>query len=267
MFKIDKMKYFVFVLFNLLSIIIVAQSEYSAMLLSLQGEGYFERNGVREKLKIPTSFKTNDEIHLISGTAEIMLFSGGTQTISMKSKYIVPKYDFSNGEDIFALANSEKGSILTETSSAYSVRGYSTAFPIRSKVLDINTAFIIIRDTTLLGNSKFILKDYMTQKVLWEDELHDSIISFDNISVKKGTLYSWSIETSARMPLLGTIEVMGDEVIEELLTEPRKTEFDYIKTASVLISRDFYFDAYNILQEANVLFKRQTIFSELLNRM
>jgi len=234
------------------------------MLLNIDGSGYLQRKGQKENLKVPMSFIEGDLIVVTRGSANVLHFSAGEMTIKSGESFVIPAFDFDMGEDIFAYANSNEGSALNETGSSYFLRGEQNAFPTRSRIINGEIAQVYIPNFAEIEDPQIYVREYESQKELYNKKITDSIIVLDKVRFKKGKLYSWMVVSKNKMPALGTIEVLSAEEAYDLNKSfEYNTHFDYIDAIVYYTKNDFIFKAIQVINRAQNIYPEISIYSYL----
>lgn len=262
----------------LVSLIIIplcspAQSNYTAMILSLRGEGVILRDAQEEKIEVPQRFIPGDELSIKSGNAIIMLFSGQEIPLSAVSYFTIPKEDNTSRSQIAELANNSNAdqSLLAQSGVAFRIRGKSNVFPRSSKILSKeNIVLRIAYENPKKLNLGLKLIDSQTQKVIFEaDNISDSLVSLAEAPFIEGRSYYWTLSNTPNgRPELGTIIVPENiESGKPAQADLPKTNFEYINAISAHYNNKFYFDAYALINEAKQKFPDVTIYNLLLENI
>ncbi len=227
---------------------------YSALLLSLKGEGKYIRNEKEYSLSVPQSFLPGDKISVIKGNATLMLFSGDEISVIARNSYSIPSVVSS--PEIAALVTDSDGSpgLLGQTGTAYQIRGEHSAFPLKSKISDKKNAIIHLSSNNIPKNPiDFKLVHSLTQKTVWETEnLTDSVIFLQNAPLDKGQAYYWEITGLTKgKPVIGTI-IYPNQTELNMLKEfsEKESHYDYLVAISYFYQKKYFFEAYSILEKA-----------------
>lgn len=246
---------------------------FTAMILSLDGEGVIIRNSKEKPLELPQRYFPGDELSVKRGNAIVMLFSGEEIPLAAVSSYTVPNEQVSGASELYEMANDDKAdqSLLAQSGTAYRIRGKSNVFPLKSKVL--NTDNVILQLTyENVAELKLGLKviDGKTQKVVFEKEsISDSIISLAEVNWAEGKSYYWTLSNTPNgKPEMGTIVIPAKNDSPSLtqISEP-KSHFDYMNLISVYYNNRYYFDAYVIIKEAIEKYPDFKIYYSLLENL
>ncbi|MBN1951552.1 MAG: hypothetical protein JW801_10130 [Bacteroidales bacterium] len=271
--KLRKIQICLFV-FLFIAQISFGQKDYSAMILSIDGEGVVIRNSSEQPLQVPQRFIPGDEVSVKSGNALIMLFSGEEVPLSAVSYYTIPKEKSPSHSAVAKLANNTDDNILAQSGSAYRIRGFGSTFkvfPRNSKLMDIENAVLRV-DYAKSGQLDLGLsiRDANTQKVIFTKEnVSDTSISLSEVPFEAGHSYYWTItNTPVGGPSLGTIIIPEEEskVLPELTGTP-KSNFDYLEAISAFYSEKYYFEALNLILEAKAKYPGVEIYDLMLGNI
>lgn len=238
------------------------QGDYSAIILSLEGDGELSRSSQKSELEFPQRFMPGDVITIKNGSAVVMLFSGEEIALSAVSDYTVPTDNTDYNSSLSAMANRSSQNLLTQSGAAYVLRkpGILDLFPQNSKVFDKNN--IILRTNTENPDKalyRIEIKDERTQKVIYKaDSLKGGHIHLSDIEYITGRTYYWNLrDLSTNESALGTIVFPVSNEIEYTTLE---SNFDYINAISELYSKKYYFDAYALVLKAMEEYPNQKIY-------
>jgi hypothetical protein len=246
---------------------------FTAMILSLDGEGVIIRNAKEQALELPQRYFPGDVLSVKRGNAVIMLFSGEEIPLAAVSNYTIPVEESVNSSELYEMANDNKAdqSLLAQAGLAYSIRGKSNVFPMKSKVLNSENVILHLA----YANPKELnlgLKviDAKTQKVVFEKEsISDSIISLTDVLWTEGKSYYWTLSnTPDGKPEMGTIVIPGNNESQNYLNpkEPQ-THFEFMNTISSYYNGRYYFDAYALIQKAIAEYPGFEIYTVLLENL
>lgn len=273
--KIAMKKYFC-----LLTIILVAVSvrsqdvaNYSALLLDLDGQGNYVRGAKKSDLEIPQSYISGDKVIMKSGSAIIMLFSGDEIQVEQGAEIQIPGEGLAENQDVKNLVNAARSNhgLLAQTGAAYSLRGQNSALPAKSKILDTQKTFLKFD----YGNAddmniSFKIIDSQTQKVIFEkDSVCDTLVSLAQVPFVKGKSYYWTISgTPDNRPGMGVLEFPGEEETSQLQKfDSMKSNLEYISAIGYYYDKGYFFEAYNLIQEAIKSFPEMDIYPVILDNL
>lgn len=246
---------------------------FTAMILSLDGEGVIIRNSKETALELPQRYFPGDVLSVKRGNAIVMLFSGEEIPLAAVSNYTVPSEEGSNASELYEMANDNKAdpSLLAQSGAAYRIRGKSNVFPMKSKVLNTDNVILQLRFENL-EELKLGLKviNAQTQKILFEkNSISDSIISLAEVNWAEGKSYYWTLSNTPKgKPEMGTIVIPSGAESQSLsqLSEP-KTHFEYMNVISSYYNGRYYFDAYVLINQAIAQFPEFKIYKVLLENL
>ncbi|MBN2521936.1 MAG: hypothetical protein JXB24_01615 [Bacteroidales bacterium] len=229
---------------------------FTAMILSLDGNGVILRNSKKIPLELPQSYFPGDELSLMKGNALIMLFSGEEIPLAAVSSYKIPPEDNSVSSELYEMANDSRTgqSLLAQSGTAYRIRGKSNVFPIKSKVLKTDDVILRLyyKNPEELNLGLKVI-DSQTQKVIYEMEnVADSLISLADAHWIEGRSYYWTLSNTPNgKPEMGTIVIPAKDESENFNTiaEP-DTHFEYLNAISNLHNNLYYFDACALIEKA-----------------
>lgn len=238
-----------------------------ALLISIQGEGVFKRNGVEQPLKISQAFQANDKIVLKSGKATLMYFSGNEVAISPGVAYVVVETETKqDNSSLYALANNEsQGNLLSQSGNLYSIRGQHHVFPTKAKVGSTDSLIFVTRFEKA-DSLKFsiTLKESKMQKVVFTGTFSDTIISIKKPNLEAGKTYHWTISgTPQNIPELGTLAVV--DVLQNSVQF--ETRAQYIQAICDSFMSSFYIRALGLCIEAKKKFPDTEIFNVLYENL
>jgi len=246
---------------------------FTAMILSLNGDGVMIRNSKEQALELPQRYFPGDVLSVKSGNAIIMLFSGEEIPLAAVSSYTVPVEESMNSSELYDMANDSKAdqSLLAQSGVAYSIRGKSNVFPMKSKVLNIDHVILRLgyeHPEELSLGLKVI--DSQTQKVVFEKEtISDTTISLAEVNWIVGKSYYWTLSNTPNgKPEMGTIVIPVTDESENLsdLPEPQ-THFEYMNAISSYYNGRYYFDAYALIIKAIAEYPEFSIYKVLLENL
>ncbi|MCU4176757.1 hypothetical protein [Carboxylicivirga sp. N1Y90] len=231
------------------------EEKYSAMILTLDGEGVLIRDSKEINLELPQRYLESDQLKVNKGNASIMLFSGEEINISAVSDYTIPIEDTPKTSELSKMANTNKSgkSLLSQSGVAYQIRGTSAVFPGSSKVLfPKNIALTINYDNIKELNLSLKLIDSQTQKLVYQTSITESIVSLAEADVKTGKSYHWIISnTPSGKPEIGTIIIAKNKQLQELnIVDQPKSHYEYMNTISSYYNKHFYFEALQTINQA-----------------
>ncbi len=246
---------------------------FTAMILSLDGEGVIIRNSKEKPLELPQRYFPGDVLSVKRGNAIVMLFSGEEIPLAAVSDYTVPSEEVANSSDLYEMANDKKTdqSLLAQSGAAYSIRGKSNVFPMKSKVL--NTDHVILRlgfENSEELNLGLKVIDSQTQKVVFEKEaISDSIISLADVQWTEGKSYYWTLSNTPNgKPEIGTIVIPSKYESVRLTDNPEpQTHFEYMNAISQYYNSRYYFDTYTLINKAIAKYPEFEIYHILLKNL
>lgn len=259
-----------------LPLLSAGQTSFSAMILSIDGEGVVIRNSREQPLQVPQRFLPGDELSIRRGKALIMLFSGEEIPLSAVSYYTIPGDRDASSSEIAALANSNRADegILAQSGTAYRIRGFGATFnvfPRNTKLLDPENARLRINYSKAGQlDLELTVRDSDSQKVIYEQaHISDTILSLSMVPFEEGHAYYWTIgNTPLGKPELGTIVVPSKDQsdLPEVLPSP-VTNFEYMDAISAYYNDKFYFDALELIMEAREKYPDVEIYELMLQNI
>lgn len=264
-------------LLSLISIVNLCKAQdqvnYSAMILSLEGEGILIRDSKEIKLELPQRYLESDLLKVNKGNASIMLFSGQEINISAVSDYTIPVEDALKSTELSKMANTNKSgkSLLSQSGVAYQLRGESGVFPTNSRTLSsknivLNVNYDNIQDLKL----SLKLINSQSQKVIYQlNSIKDSIVSLSDAPVKAGKSYHWVISNTPNgKPEMGSIIVAKEKQRQELIliNEPQ-SHYEYMNTISTYYNKQFYFETLSTINQAIDKYPDHKIYQILKNKL
>ncbi len=236
-------------------IIFAQSSDYSAILISINGEGTLQRGDKELKLIVPTSLMAGDKIILTKGNATALLFSGEELSMKATNNYDIHAIE-SGTSSLSQLASGEsKGQgLLGQPGMAYRIRGEEEVFPIKSKIMDKDNA--IIRFSFKESNHNplsFKLINSKTQETIYSKEnITDSTLSLASVDIEEGKTYYWTVTgLPANNPVMGVIstEPPSNQIISNAAND-KNSHFEYIESILTLHQNNYYFEAYKLIEDA-----------------
>lgn len=207
------MRQILFILVTLLAVIGVnaQDASFSAILLSLKGEGTCTVNKTAKKLALPMSFNKGDEVLLKSGSATLMLMSGKEINLTVGKKYVVPAVSI-DSEELLAIADVDDSetNLLSQSSYSFKTRGPARhVFPSKSKCVNTSEIVLYIKEKPHYAKTITIkIIDEVTQKVIWEKtNVTDSVLVVKEANFTAGKTYYWRAFGLGAMPEMGTIVI------------------------------------------------------------
>ncbi len=257
MLRIIRYKLLIFSLLTFVNMTIAQEStSYSAILLSLDGEGIVVRDSKEIKLEPSQSLKSNDQLCIQKGTAVILLFTGKEVPMSAISKYTIPFEANNRHSEISEMTNKvEKGnSLLSQSGVAYQLRGQSKVFPTSSKILSPSNAFLKIGYKNLSElNLNLKVIDSQSQRVIYQiNQISDSLVSLAEVPFENGKSYYWILNNTPQgKPEMGTL-VMSDQAdIKNIpLSSNPTSHYEYLNVISAYFNRKYYFEALEFINMA-----------------
>lgn len=249
------------------------KENYSAMILSLDGEGVLIRDSKETKLKIPQRFLSSDKLSVKKGNATIMLFSGEEVNMSAVSNYTIPTEKQNVDSEFSNMANGNKSgkSLLSQSGAAYQLRGESRVFPTSSKVLNQdNTVLKLGYDAVEELNLTLKVVDAQTQKTIYQTEtISDNTISLAKVPFKTNKSYYWVLgNTPNGKPEMGTIVMATNGDTKRLATIANpQTHYEYMQAISSYYNGNYYFETLHTLNQAIEKYPDHNIYQVLLNNL
>lgn len=245
---------------------------YSAMILSLDGEGVIIRGGQQAALRIPLRFYPGDKVQVNNGNATIMLFSGEEIPLSAVSDYIVPSDKYQNSSSLQQMANqgAPEQNLLVQAGKAYQIRGKSGIFPMNTQMFDPQYAFILMQYKNMDSlEIEIAIVDAFSQKVIAELEPgKDSLLSLSEVDFVKGKEYYWILKGAPHgKPEMGSIIFSNDSEVKPYTELSLETNFDYLEAISTYYSKKYYYQVYSLLKEAIEKFPDVNIYQKMMNNM
>lgn len=248
-------------------------ANYSALLLNLNGQGNYIRGSKESDLEIPQSYISGDKVMMKSGSALIMLFSGDEIQVAEGAEIQIPEEKPAENQDVINLVNAAKSNhgLLAQTGAAYSLRGQNNTLPAKSKILDPQKAFLKFSyGETDTNNLSLKIIDSQTQKVIFEkDSIHDTIVSLAQAPFVKGKSYYWTITGSPdNRPGMGVLDFPAEQETASLrIFDSLKSNMEYISAIGYYYDKGYFFETYNIIQEAIKSFPEMDIYQVLLGNL
>lgn len=240
------------------------------MILSLDGDGVFTRNGEELSMELPQSYLPGDVLSVQNGNATILLFSGQEVPLSAVTYYTVPADATTASNALSNMANtSGNRNLLTQTGAAYQIRGKSSVFPMNSKVYNTKQIVLLFKypKTDSLNLSLKVLNSSTQQVVYEQTSINDSLISLADVEFIPGKSYYWTISnTPSGKPEMGTIVVAKDTNNVDTDTLP-KSHFETMNAVSELYTNKFYFEAYAILSKCIETYPGYAIYRNMLENI
>ncbi len=243
-------------------------SAYSAILLSIDGEGTLQRGKDEFELAVPENLMAGDRIILTKGNAKALLFSGEELSMEATNNYDIHAIE-PGSTSLSRLASKEsKGQgLLGQPGMVYRLRGEDEVFPIKSNILDINNA--IIRFTFKEPNKhplNFKLIDSQTQKTIYSKEnITDSTLSLANADIEEGKSYYWTVTgLPTNNPVMGVISTEStSNQIAANASRKKNCHYDYIESILILHNNNYYFEAYKLTKDAIEKYPETEIYKQI----
>lgn len=241
---------------------------YNAMILSLEGNGIIKRGADQIAIELPQSYLPGDELSVQNGNAVIMLFSGEEIPLSAVSYYTIPDAVSADISAISTMANSNTDrNLLSQSGTAYQIRGKSKVFPMNSKAYSVNNIILRLNYKNMEEQEVNLrVINSLSQKVLFEKhDINDSIISLSEVPFEAGKSYYWTIDnTPTGKPEMGTIILSKESETASNYDQLPETHFETINTISDLYNNKYYFEAYALLTKAIKTYPKFEIYQKML---
>jgi hypothetical protein len=216
------------------------QNNTQALLISLDGRGYVQRNEKQLDLKQPGLFIANDLIRINEGIASILTADGSEIIIKEGQSFQVPQ-QVSNNYLAFGEI-SEKSSKMQ----AYILRGEdSFVFPTKSNLtysnkLQLNWKQI---DSTVIVT--FTIYKSGTETIVWQKEnISDSFVIVDN-NLPRGDYY-WTLEgVNGVFTEIGEFTITNEIVCGHSHSD--SSTIEVLKTLHCFLQKEYYFEAMLLL--------------------
>lgn len=227
---------------------------YSALLLSFEGEGKFVRGGEEADLTVPLSLMAGDMVHVTDGSAQLLLFSGEEVSVVATGSYSVPGVATSASLMELTSSNSKGNGLLGQSGMAYRMRGENNVFPVKSKILNNDNAVIRFTfDEETQTPLNFKLVDSQTQKTVWAKEnFTDSTLSLQKVSLDEGKSYYWTVTgLPSGKPVMGVISPSSNKDLQVIeASRDNKSHYDYVESILLFHRYNYYFEAIELVEEA-----------------
>ena len=245
----------------------------SAILISFSGAGDCKRGSKIIELKFPILFNSGDKIKLQRGKAEFLLANSKEVNINSGIEYIVPK--IKKAEMIVELDASVFQDFIIQSQSNSSItmlRGDSLSlslYPISSKVTNIEKSEIIWHFDEEDASFDFELYDSNTLDLVFAKEnFKSNKIGFNEMKLQQGNDYTWNLKIkNTKVEQLGIISILDKEDFEKIPKVDITNKLSIVKTYQYYVNNEFYFDAYNLMKQANEKFPKIGLFSFLITKM
>jgi hypothetical protein len=258
--------------FVLLTSIGIAQKN-ACGLLSFKGEGTYTHENSTKQLTFPLLFNGGDKVKITKGNANLILANGNEVPLSAVNEYTVPQ--FKKEEMILELDPSvfQDYDVQSQSNSALTMRGDSAnllLYPISAKVIDKNNARIFwnIQGKTPIKPG-ITFSDLNTLDVVYKtSDVQANEISLKNIPLKEGQEYTWTFNVKeANTEQLGIISIINNTTKAALPHFSYSSKTDYLKAYTFYNKNEYYFDAYNVIEEACKKFPEIDLFHYLNRKM
>jgi hypothetical protein len=257
MFRIIKYKLLILSLFSFVNITIAQENTtYSAILMSLDGEGFVVRDNKEIKLEPSQSLKSNDQLCIQKGNAVVLLFTGKEVPMNAISKYTIPFESNNQHSEISEMTNKvDKGnSLLSQSGVAYQLRGQSKVFPTTSKIISPSNAILRIGYKNLSElNMGLKVIDSQTQRVIYQiKSVSDSLVSLADVPFEKGKSYYWVLNNTPQgKPEMGTLVMTDQADIQNIqLNNNPTSHYEYLNVISAYFNRKYYFETLQFINMA-----------------
>jgi len=244
------------------------ETDFSALLLSLNGKGKVNSGSEQLDLKALQMFKKGDKIKLTDGTATVMLFSGGEIKISSGKAYTVPALEDNKENELLAMANIDDPNLnlLSQSSAAFMTRGPERhIFPAKSKLADTANFILHVKSDQKPQNGVSLkIKDAVTQKVVWQKNgITDTLIKISSENLKQGKSYYWNASGFNAMPESGIVIITT--------TEPAgsapSSHIERLSAIAKHYKEGYVFKAISLADAYSEQFPETTIYSALHAKM
>lgn len=269
------MKRYYFLLMIVVCYTAIAQQklDFSAILLNLNGSGNYVRNDLQSALALPQSYVSGDKLVMQEGEALIMLLNGEEMEVSEGAEIQIPtnvKIVSKEIKNMAKGANLNHG-LMAPSGAAYSLRGKNNTVPVKSRIIDPQNIFLKFQyDEEMDFNLSLKIVDSQTQKILYQqDSITDTLIYLPDIPFVKGKSYYWTISgTPDNKPGMGVLEYSTDFEVSKLRTfDSFKTNLDYITAIGYYHGQGYFYEAYELIRKAMVLYPDLDIYRILLNNL
>ena len=244
----------------------------SAALLSFDGEGSFTRGKNITQLRFPMLFNSGDKINLNTGNAHLMVSDGSEVHIVPLKEYSVPF--LKNDEMIveFDASVFQDFTVESQSNSSVALRGQIVSlvlYPISSKIIKNDNARIFLSsDSNDLDFSFKLLNANTLDEVYNIEKLSGNVLEVRLLPLIKGEEYIWTLKAKdTKIEQLGIISTLTDNEIAEQPKFVLNNKIDYIKAYQYYEENEFYFDAYNVIEKANIRYKDIDLFKYILKKM
>ncbi len=267
----------VFVLFIICSLTGFAQKNAGAF-LSFVGEGNCTSGNSTKTLIFPMLFNGGDKIKLTKGTANLILANGKEVSVSISAEYEIPQMkkeemivelDASVFQD-YNVQSQSNSTIAVRSSGSKSESVNLMLFPISSKVIDKSKARILWK----INSSSKITPTIKFSDVITLDEVYKlkglstNEIYLKDIPLKEGTQYTWAFITFVtNSEQNGIIELLSEKEKSALPHFTYGSKSEYIKAITYFIKNEFYFDAFNVIEEAIKKYPETDLFTYLRKKI
>jgi len=251
----------------------VFSQKNTAILMSLKGEGTVQRGNEHKPLGMSMLFHSGDNIKVSKGIATILIANGNEIKIAENKNYLVPI--LKRDEMLVELDPSifQDYGVQAQSNSSITLRGDSAElilYPISSQIINKNNARIywkVIGDVKVKPIIAFF--EFPSMEMVYSSkELTDNEILLKNIPLKEGVDYTWTLkieETGSEQ--IGIITALSENQKKLIPEFSLETSLDYLKAFNYFSKNEYYFDAFNLVNEACKKFPETDLFLYLKKRM
>lgn len=247
--------------------------DFSAILLNLNGSGNYVRNDIQSAIEIPQSYASGDKLFMQEGAALIMLLNGEEMEVTKGTELQIPKHvkvESREVKNMAAGANLNHG-LMAQSGAAYTLRGKNNTVPAKSRIIDPQKVFLKFQyEKDQDFNLSLKLIDSQTQKILYQqDSITDTLIYLSNIPFVQGKSYYWTVSgTPDNKPGMGVLEYSTELEIKQLRSfNSLKSNLNYITAIGYYHDKGYFYEAYELVQKAMVMYPDLDIYPILLNNL
>jgi hypothetical protein len=142
-------------------------------------------------------------------------------------------------------------------------------FPIQSKLIDKNEAYLSVLSTNQLSKAKkFRLIDYSNNDTIFRiDNISKEEISLNKSGIQIGKKYYWVITNQNGSIESGSITVIPESERKMVKAFTLKTGNDYLEAFIYYYKNAYYFDAQSVLKKAVCKYHNEELFTNLLKTL
>jgi hypothetical protein len=245
---------------------------YSAMILDLQGEGIMKRGNEEIPLELPQRYMPGDVLRVRQGNAIVMLFSGLEVPLSAVSDYTIPAEEVMASNELQAMANTDKEelSLLSQSGTAYRIRGESIVFPRTSKVLKPENMVLRINTDSMPDFSwNLRIIDAFSQKEVYRQEnITDSLVSLAEAPLLDGKSYYYLLgNMTYSKPEMGSIIIAKkNEQMSDFPDNP-VDHYTNLSIISAYYNKKYYFAALNYIEACIERYPEFEIYRKMMDNL